>query len=98
MTKKQKQKWLDEAKKRGFISGTYFISANGVSDCLCLGELLVKYTDDKSSEEYPFNGDIVSTSGYGLIYDAETETWGALVNEKLIGSGITGINARRVKS
>lgn len=96
MNKKEQQKWLDEAKKRGFKSGSYFISATGISDCLILGELEIKYTSNKSDENYEFNGDIVSTGGYGLIYDASTNTWGVLLNQILIGSGITGINARKV--
>lgn len=98
MNKKEKQKWLDEAKKRGFVSGTYFISATGISDCLVLGDLIVKHTNDKTDEEHQFNGDIVSFGGYGSIYDASTGCWGVLLNQILVGTSLTGNNARKIKA
>lgn len=97
LTKKQINSLLKEADKRGFRSGRYFISASGISDCLILGTLMVKYTKDETDENAVFNGDIVSTGGYGLIYDASTDTWGVPVENALVGTSLTKVNARKVK-
>lgn len=91
---------LAEAARRGFKSGTYFFSATGVSDCLVSGTLMVKHTGTKDKEdiENDFDGDVVSTGGYGLIYSASKDVWGVPMGDVMVCTGKNGANARRVSS
>jgi len=72
-----KKRILAEASKRGFKNKTTFTSATGMPEAFVKGRLIVKenYEDE---EEKQFNGDVVSTAGWGVIYCAKTETWGSI--------------------
>lgn len=77
LTAKYKRDILAQAKKRGFKNKTTFISATGMPEAFVKGKLIVKenYEDE---EERQFNGDVVSTAGWGVIYCASTNKWGEL--------------------
>ena len=74
---KYKRDIILAATVRGFKNKTTFTSATGMPEALVKGKLVVKenYEDE---EEKQFNGDVVSTAGYGVIYCAKTETWGQI--------------------
>lgn len=78
LSTKYKREILAEAKKRGFKNKTTFISATGMPEGLVKGQIVIKenYEDE---EEKDFNGDVVSTAGWGLIYDAKNDIWGTIV-------------------
>jgi len=80
LTAKYKRDILAEAKNRGFKNRTNFTSATGMPNALCKGKLIVK-ENYKDEEEQQFNGDVVSTAGWGLIYDAKNNKWGELWEE-----------------
>lgn len=75
LTAKQKKDRLKEAKARGFVEKAEFTSATGMPNGYVKGSLMVKenYEDE---EEFQFNGDVVSTAGWGCIYSAKEDTWG----------------------
>lgn len=72
-----KKKVLAEAKKRGFTNKTYFISATGMPEAFVKGKLVVK-ENYEDAEEQQFNGDVVSSAGWGVIYCAKTDKWGEI--------------------
>ena len=74
---KYKRDILLAAAVRGFKNKASFTSATGMPEAFVKGKLKVKenYEDD---EEKQFNGDVVSTAGWGVIYCAKTETWGSI--------------------
>lgn len=78
LTAKQKRDLLAEAKKRGFKNKATFISATGMPEAFVKGKLVVK-ENYKDEEEFQFNGDVVSTAGCGVIYDASKKKWGIIV-------------------
>lgn len=77
LTAKYKRDILAEAKSRGFTNKTYFTSATGMPEAFVKGKLVVKenYEDE---EEAQFNGDVVSSAGWGVIYCAKTNKWGEI--------------------
>lgn len=78
VTKKYKDDILFKAYIRGFKNKTMFTSATGMPSAYIKGSLVVKenYTDP---EEFKFNGDVVSTSGWGLVYSRKDNKWGEVV-------------------
>ena len=68
---------LRQAKSKGFVNKTSFTSATGMPEAFVKGKLIVKenYEDE---QEKQFNGDVVSSAGWGVIYCAKTETWGKI--------------------
>lgn len=77
VTKKYKDDILSKALVRGFKNRIKFTSATGMQSAYIKGTLLVKenYTDP---EEFKFNGDVVSTSGWGLVYSRKDNKWGEI--------------------
>lgn len=97
---------LEEAKARGFKEAVVFVSATGVPDCVVFGKLKVKNfkpenpqnltKDDEASLN--MNGDIVSEGGFGVIYDASTNTWGQTLNLMVYTTSKTRTNTKVVKA
>ena len=73
LTRKYKDLVLMGAIVRGFKNGVEFMSPNGVHG-LVKGTLVVKDNGDSD-----FCGDLVSSSGYGCIYDRASDTWAQII-------------------
>jgi len=66
--------------KELFTRGTKFYSADdNMRGCFVRGVLKIKWTDDEQSEEFKFNGDIVSSNGVGCVYDASTDKLATII-------------------
>jgi hypothetical protein len=95
---------LKQAREKGFKEGLIFISATGVADSLVQGELKIKNFTPKNPtfptkeeiKEMEHNGDIVSTLGYGVIYDSSTETWGQPTDLMAFNTSKTGTNFKKL--
>jgi hypothetical protein len=72
VTREYKDLVFKEATLRGFKSGVRFMSPNGVKG-LVKGSIVVKDNGDSD-----FSGDVVSSAGYGCIYDRVSNTWGSV--------------------
>jgi hypothetical protein len=77
LTSNYKKELIAEARRRGFKNKVNFTSATGMPNAFCKGKLIVKENYDPDDEsEHKFNGDLVSSAGWGLIYDATKDKWG----------------------
>jgi len=72
------KKMIKEAEKRGFVPGANFTTATGLFGGKVLGDIIMKWTPDDSSEESQFSGDLVSR-GFGCIYSRRSKTWGKVL-------------------
>jgi len=73
VTKEYRDLILMGASVRGFKSGARFMSPNGVKG-LVKGSIIIKDNGDNS-----FKGDLVSTAGFGCIYDRVSNRWAEII-------------------